>query len=244
MSMNRNWMMLIVAVIAGVFGYVLGTLFTLENVQARAFLIAFLAFGILLGFLFDWWLEENVRRNRELARQLDDIRSGRAQLETTEIERIHYQRIQPTSPQPSSPASLTPPGNGDSEHARAVLSAGNDIAARTLAEFLHQRDDDLKAMREELDEAHQRIQDVRDESEQHAQMIRDEFEAYVQTHPDNLTTIKGVGPVFQRKLRDIGINTFKQLSQADPEKLRRMLDIKAWQKVDIESWIAQSKDWM
>ena len=245
--MNRNWMMLIVAAIAGILGYVLGTLFTLENVQARAFLIAFLAFGIVLGFLFDWLLEENVRRNRDLARQLDDIRSGRAQLETTEIERVHIQRVQPTQLQ-ATPS--TPAGNGDAEAATAALSAGDDtarshdVAARTLAEFLHQRDDEVRAMRDELDQANQRIQEVRDESEQQVQTVRDEFEAYMQSHPDNLTTIKGIGPVFQRKLRDMGINTFKQLSQVDPDRLRRMLDIKSWQKVDIEGWIEQSKDWM
>ncbi len=73
--------------------------------------------------------------------------------------------------------------------------------------------------------------------------LSDEFESYQQTHPDDLTLIKGIGAVYQRKLRDIGFNSFDQLAQADPERLRRMLGIKNWQRTNIESWLEQARDW-
>lgn len=73
--------------------------------------------------------------------------------------------------------------------------------------------------------------------------LRQKFGAYQKSHPDELTQIKGIGPVYQRKLRDIGFSSYSQLAQADPSQIRRMLDIKKWQKVDIESWVQQARDW-
>jgi len=253
--MKQNRLILLIAVSFIILGIVIGYLIGLNTpgMSDRAFLLAGLAFGVVLGFLFDWIVEELARRNNDLARQLDDLRLGQASLETTQVERVQIERVQQLQPPP--PAALSAGSGADSE-----------IAARTLAEFLHERDDELKSLRDQLDEAQEKIQTVRtessvqvqthreeaqlqlqaarDEAAQQVQILREEFDAYVQTHPDNLTTLKGVGPVFQRKLRDMGINSFKQLANADPEKLRRMLDIKPWQKVDIEYWIAQSKDWM
>lgn len=256
----RNRISIIIAIAIGVaflvLGIVFGVLFRLDSLPDRAFMLAVLALGIFLGLLFDWLLEEAVRRNRELARQLDDFRQGRAALETTQIERVQIERVQQQQlPTPSAAAAL--PADGNSDH---------EIASRTLAEFLRQRDEEVRELRDHLDEANQQIQtaqaeaneriqsqreeanrqiqSIRAEAEQNVEAIRDEFEAYVKTHPDTLTTIKGIGPVYQRKLRDIGINSFQQLAAADPDKLRRMLDIKPWQKVDIENWIAQSRDWM
>jgi len=73
--------------------------------------------------------------------------------------------------------------------------------------------------------------------------LRAEFDTYQQTHPDDLTRIKGIGPVYQWKLRDAGFNTYQQLAHADPNQLRRMLDIKNWQRVNVEHWIEQARDW-
>lgn len=219
-----------IAIAFAILGYVLGTLFGLGSVQGRAFLLAALAFGIVLGMLFDWLVEEAARRNRELMSQLE-----RRALETPQIERILIERLQRQISAPSPPASLPASASG---------SQGQEIAAQTLAEFLHQRDSDLKALREEINDMHQQMQTVRNKTDQEIQAVRAEFDAYVQTHPDNLTVIKGIGPVYQRKLHDLGINSFKQLAEADPDKLRRQLDIKNWQKVNIEDWIAQSRDWL
>jgi predicted flap endonuclease-1-like 5' DNA nuclease len=105
-------------------------------------------------------------------------------------------------------------------------------ASETLADFLRQRDDEIHELREQVSAADAQVD-----------ALRDEFESYQRTHPDDLTVIKGVGPVYQWKLRDAGFNTHKQLAAADPDQLRRMLDIKTWQRVNIESWIEQARDW-
>jgi predicted flap endonuclease-1-like 5' DNA nuclease len=109
---------------------------------------------------------------------------------------------------------------------------GQDTASQTLADFLRQRDEELHEMREQLEASDGRLD-----------TLQDEFDAYQRTHPDDLTVIKGIGPVYQWKLRDAGFSTLKQLSTADPDQLRRMLDVKNWQRVDVESWIEQARDW-
>jgi predicted flap endonuclease-1-like 5' DNA nuclease len=107
-----------------------------------------------------------------------------------------------------------------------------DGDSETLADFLRQREQELQELRDEL-AAHDSQMDA----------LRSEFDAYQRTHPDDLTVIKGIGPVYQWKLRDAGFNTYQQLASADPDQLRRMLDIKNWQRVNVEAWIEQARDW-
>jgi predicted flap endonuclease-1-like 5' DNA nuclease len=137
-----------------------------------------------------------------------------------ELERQLEERGEPTM---ASLALGMPVASGD---------AGDGIATQTLSEYLHEREEELAKLRESLAAA-----DVRLDS------LRDEFDAYQQSHPDDLTVIKGIGSVFQWKLRDAGVNTYRQLAEADPAKLRRMLDVKEWQRVEVEAWIEQAKDW-
>ena len=97
---------------------------------------------------------------------------------------------------------------------------------------MRKRDEELQELRDQLTESDTKLD-----------ALQDEFDTYQQTHPDDLTVIKGIGSVYQWKLRDAGFNTLRQLAAADPDQLRRMLDIKNWQRVDIESWIEQARDW-
>jgi predicted flap endonuclease-1-like 5' DNA nuclease len=113
-----------------------------------------------------------------------------------------------------------------------VSGEGGDSASETLADFLHRRDEEVQELRDQLSETHVQLDG-----------LRDDFEAYQRTHPDDMTVVKGIGPVYQWKLRDAGVNTYAQLAAADPDQLRRMLDIKDWQRVDIASWIEQARDW-
>ena len=127
---------------------------------------------------------------------------------------------------------LSHPGGAVLAVGAAMGEPGSDVTSETLAGFLRQRDEELQELREQLSSA--RVQ---------MEGLRDDFEAYQRTHPDDMTVIKGIGPVYQWKLRDAGVNTYAQLAAADPDQLRRMLDVKEWQRVDIESWIAQTRDW-
>ena len=116
-----------------------------------------------------------------------------------------------------------------------AASAGAPASAppsETLADFLRQRDAEVGELRSQLEATHVQLDG-----------LQGDFEAYQRTHPDDLTVIKGIGPVYQWKLRDAGVHTHKQLAAADPDQLRRMLDVKDWQRVDIGSWIEQARDW-
>lgn len=57
---------------------------------------------------------------------------------------------------------------------------------------------------------------------------------------DDLTRIRGIGPVYQRRLREAGIRTFRQLAQTPPEKLREIVAAANWQKVEPERWVEEA----
>lgn len=116
--------------------------------------------------------------------------------------------------------------------AGVIDTNGDDVASETLADFLRQREQELGHLRDRLNSMNDRFG-----------QLQDEFETYQQTHPDDLTVIKGIGPVYQWKLRDIGVSSYKHLAQADPDQLQRMLDIKNWQRANVLSWIEQARDW-
>jgi predicted flap endonuclease-1-like 5' DNA nuclease/nitrogen fixation-related uncharacterized protein len=58
--------------------------------------------------------------------------------------------------------------------------------------------------------------------------------------PDDLTVIRGIGPVFQKRLNELGITTFRQLSDTKPA----MLEAEGINGVgvDLESWIEQARE--
>jgi predicted flap endonuclease-1-like 5' DNA nuclease len=109
---------------------------------------------------------------------------------------------------------------------------GHSVLSENWNNLLRVRDQEVNNLREQLSS---RLLE--------AEALRTEFEVYQRGHPDNLTVIKGIGPIYQWKLRDIGIHTLQQLAQADAEQLRRKLDIKKWQRANVESWIEQARDW-
>lgn len=128
--------------------------------------------------------------------------------------------MHPNAPPSETPTNYNPPPQHD------------ETAAQALADFLKQREQEVSGLRHQIENNHTQMD-----------LLRDKFEAYQRSHPDDFTIVKGIGPVYQRKLRDIGINSFNQLVKADPDRLRRMLDVKSWQRVDVESWIQQARDW-
>lgn len=124
-------------------------------------------------------------------------------------------------------------GRGEGTALAAVSGAGGDDSTpETLAEFLQRRDEEGRELREQVATARAQLD-----------ALGDEFEAYQRMHPDNLTVIKGIGSVYQWRLRDVGINTYEQLAEADPARLRRMLSVRGWQRANVESWVEQARDW-
>jgi len=164
--------------------------------------------GGVIGFISEWLIDEAYRKNRELRRQLGE------------------RSVSVVAPV------LAPAAAPVAAEGGAVGEQGGDGASETLADFLRQRDVELRDIRERMAGTDTQID-----------ALRAEFETYQRTHPDDLTVIKGIGSIYQWKLRDAGCNSYRQLASADPDQLRRMLDIKNWQRVNIEAWISQARDW-
>jgi predicted flap endonuclease-1-like 5' DNA nuclease len=117
-------------------------------------------------------------------------------------------------------------GGGSSEAANSQVSE----LTQTLKEVLSEREDEVDGLRIVLEK-----------QETQYNQLRNDFDRYAETHPDDLTVVKGIGRIYQWKLRDAGYSTYAQLSKADAQHLREVLDIKAWQKTDPQSWIEQAQ---
>jgi predicted flap endonuclease-1-like 5' DNA nuclease len=111
-----------------------------------------------------------------------------------------------------------------------VVGTGDAESARTFREFLAEREEEVRTLRMEMQEREARYED-----------LEARFEAYMNTHPDELTAIKGIGRIYQWKLRDGGISTYQQLASTTPARIREILDVPAWRKLDPESWIEQAQ---
>ena len=111
-------------------------------------------------------------------------------------------------------------------------AAGREVTELigTIKEVLGEREKEVTDLRTELED-----------QEAAVEQLREEFDAYAATHPDDLTVVKGVGRIYQWKLRDAGINTYKALAASEPDRLREILEVKPWQKVDPASWIEQAR---
>ncbi len=173
--------------------------------------------GAIVGFISEWLIDEAYRKNRELQRQLRETAPASPPI----IQIAMPDRLPLAESDGGAVAYRLSPGE-----------QGRNSAADALTDFLRQRDEELREIRRQMTS-----------TDTEMEALRKEFDSYQRSHPDNLTVIKGIGPVYQWKLRDVGINTYKQLASADPDQVRRLLDIKKWQRVNIEAWIEQARDW-
>jgi len=112
----------------------------------------------------------------------------------------------------------------------AGAGTGDEEFARTFREFLAEREEEVRTLRAEMEEQETRYEE-----------LAARFEAYMATHPDELTAIKGIGRIYQWKLRDGGISTYQQLATTTPERIREIIAAPAWRKLDPESWIEQAR---
>lgn len=69
---------------------------------------------------------------------------------------------------------------------------------------------------------------------------QDAPQAIMATH-DDLTRIKGIGPIYQQRLQQAGIHTFAQLVSASISQLEATIGAQPWQAVDVASWIEQAQ---
>lgn len=57
--------------------------------------------------------------------------------------------------------------------------------------------------------------------------------------PDDLTRVKGIGPVYSERLGTIGITSFSQLAAADSEAIAAKLEIA---ESEATSWVTQAAE--
>ncbi len=59
---------------------------------------------------------------------------------------------------------------------------------------------------------------------------------------DRLTDINGIGPVYASKLYEVGVYTFRQLSEMKPEDIQVLLNIPEWRwkRANVPGWIEQA----
>ncbi len=216
-------------------GYIIASVWAVGKDVNLAIGVLLLITGAIVGFIIEWFIDESVRKNRELQRRLDE-RSDSG----------NPPAVVSSPPAVVEPHPIQQPVNDSMMLAEVlhqikalresppVVAAGvvNTGDSQTLVEVLRQHNQELNKLSEQIAE-----KDIE------VEYLRRKLEAYQKSHPDELTHVKGIGPVFQRKLRDAGFSSFEQLAGADPSQVRRMLGIKNWQRVDIESWIQQAKDW-
>jgi len=59
---------------------------------------------------------------------------------------------------------------------------------------------------------------------------------------DPLIDINGIGPVYQERLYAAEIYTFAQIAEQTPERLRQIVEAKAWQDIEADAWIAEARE--
>ncbi len=112
----------------------------------------------------------------------------------------------------------------------AFLPADDGQLNATLREFLDKRETEIKTLQLELEKYQTRYEE-----------LEQKFERYMATHPDELVAVRGIGRIYQWKLRDAGISSYEQLANVTPERLREILEVPAWRKFEPEAWIEQAK---
>lgn len=58
---------------------------------------------------------------------------------------------------------------------------------------------------------------------------------------DPLIDINGIGPVYEKRLNEAGIQTFAELAALTPERIRAIIKPENWQLIEPEKWIEEAR---
>jgi predicted flap endonuclease-1-like 5' DNA nuclease len=61
------------------------------------------------------------------------------------------------------------------------------------------------------------------------------------TPPDNFEQLEGIGEVYERRLYEAGICTFRALAEVSEDRLQEICQAPDWRRPDYAAWIAQAK---
>jgi predicted flap endonuclease-1-like 5' DNA nuclease len=70
--------------------------------------------------------------------------------------------------------------------------------------------------------------------------LRSSYAALRRDQRDPLIDINGIGPVYEKKLFDAGVNTFDDLSAMTPDQVLAIIKPERWQDIDAVAWIAEA----
>lgn len=116
------------------------------------------------------------------------------------------------------------------EHGRARATvaaqrAVGDTDRETIALFRAQID----ALQTWCDQAQRALLETRSEL------------AILKQERDPLVEIAGIGPVYQQRLYEAGVQTFAQLAARTGEELAAIVKAEEWQRLDFSAWIADAR---
>lgn len=216
MRMNVTTVLLTALIVVGfVTGLLVGAF--VSGLNGFAFLaLPVLVVGFLAGWLAEWYLD---------ARQREAETNQAAPPETASREA----------------ASREAASRGIALREGAIPKAepheAEAVPNSQIAELTNLVKDALADRQKDIDDLLDRLT----QKDAQIDQVQAEFARYASKHPDDLTAIKGIGRVYQARLRDAGVNTFAELAASTPERLRTLLQTRPWQKVNPESWIEQAK---
>jgi predicted flap endonuclease-1-like 5' DNA nuclease len=209
--------------------------------------------GAIAGFFAEWYIDEAHRKNRD---QIEikvqaSIPEGLPQSEATVLAGFLTQRdgeVRELRDKLSATEQALTECRFQREEQARELEGLPSLKARLTGLESELVDWKLKPneIQAKLESAQLALADFHQRQEVHLAELDQlrNFKAKIEAKPEDLTVIKGIGKIYQRRLYDIGITTMQQLSTSDPARLRRMLGVKPWQAADVASWVIQAMDWI
>ncbi len=111
----------------------------------------------------------------------------------------------------------------------------NEVGLRTqLDGTVRERDTEITLLRE-------RLAALEAEHSSRTAALQSQLELFgTPAKADNLEVINGIGKVFARKLSAAGVLTFEDLARTPVDRIREIIQPKAWQKIEPEAWVLEA----
>ena len=180
--------------------------------------------GYILGTLVAWFIAETYQLNKAAAR------------EAALREALDQAR-------PMAPQALGAPEPGDAGNAE-LLQAQDALRQAQARE--NSLNEEIQHLRDELRQQQARHAETREALAKASEAVPPAAPASepVMGYPeDDLTRIKGIGPVLKGVLNDLGITSFRQIAaftEADIQRVNEAINFPG--RIEREDWVGQARD--
>ncbi len=229
-----------------------------ENVTILEILMM-LIFSFLIGFAGSWLVSENIflTIRQQVSKLLTDKRTLAEQLQLKEREVLSAQRHLADWRQEA-----TTLANMKKATEPLLVEAQTKVSSLTQeVEQYHRRYENLKQETDSIREVTVQLKNELQEQKQKAEKLQTTVEQNVikkeagtvdifhsrftpssKQAKNDLTLISGIGPVIQKKLNQLGIYTFQQVSEFTPEMIDEVMrSIKFFpDRIGRDNWIGQA----